>query len=382
VGDPRRDQRAARRHFPIPEMMRRIAEAAWDCGDPGLQFDTTINNWHTCKATGRINASNPCSEYMFSTTRRAISHRSIFSIPAAGRTVRHRKLPPRGGRDVDRAGDRRRQRELPDAAHRGELVRVPPLGLGYANLGALLMALGQAYDSEAGRAYAGAITASCAARPTRSRRALRRTTRPVRSLQGEQRLVRGRHPPATGCTPTPCPRTSSRASCSMRARELARGRGVGRARGLPKRAGDRLARNQDDRVHDDCDTTGIEPKLGLVKYKKLVGGGLIKIVNNTVPVALKRLGYDKDQIQGILDHIEQKGTAEGAPHLRDEHLPVSTRSFRPANGTRTIAWMGHLRMMAAAQPSCPGPSARRSTCPRRRPSRTSSARTSRRGDSG
>ncbi len=337
------------------DLMRKIAQAAWQCGDPGMQFHTTINKWHTSKATAPINASNPCSEYMFLDD----SACNLASLNLM------KFLRPDGEFDVEafrHAVDvliTAQEIIVDNASYPTEKIArnshdFRPLGLGYANLGALLMATGRPYDSDAGRDYAAAITAL---------------------MHGEAYLQSSRLAAELGAFPGyAVNRDSFIEAISMHRDAL---NGVN-ARNVPELLWE-AARNVWDKCLEsgikngyrnaqvtvlaptgtigfmmDCDTTGIEPDLALVKYKKLVGGGLIKIVNNVVPTALLRLGYTEEQASEIVNWIDQDGTIEGAPHLRAAHLPVFDCSLKPANGQRSIHWMGHVRMMAAAQPFISG----------------------------
>jgi len=347
-GEPVRTYRAR-------DLMRKIADSAWQSGDPGMQFDTTINNWHTCKATGRINASNPCAEYMFlddSACNLASLNLLKFLTPdgAFGVTAfRHAVDIMITAQEilVDNASYPTEKIAKNSHAFR-------PLGLGYANLGALLMANGLAYDSDAGRDYAAAITAL---------------------MHGQAYLASSRMTGALG--PFPGYKTNQYSLCEvigMHREALGRinwlnvpaelcGAVVdawnecianGMEHGYRNAQVTVLAPTGTIAFMMDCDTTGIEPDLALVKYKRLVGGGLIKIVNNVVPVALLKLGYNIQQAAEIVDHIDQHGTIEGSPHLKNEHLPVFDCSLKPAHGGRSIHFMGHIRMMAAVQPFLSG----------------------------
>jgi ribonucleoside-diphosphate reductase alpha chain len=337
------------------DLMRKIAEAAWQCGDPGMQFHTTINKWHTSKATAPINASNPCSEYMFLDD----SACNLASLNLM------KFLTPDGKFDVEafrQAVDiiiTAQEILVDNASYPTERIAVNshnfrPLGLGYANLGALLMASGLPYDSDAGRDCAATITAL---------------------MHGEAYLqssrIAGELEPCAGYGVN---RDSFLGVISMHRQAL----GNINPRNVPEAMLEAARKTWDDCLASgmkygyrnaqvtviaptgtigfmmDCDTTGIEPDLALVKYKKLVGGGLIKIVNNIVPTALLRLGYTEQQASDIVNYIDQHGTIEGAPHLKPEHLPVFDCSLKPAHGRRSIHYMGHVRMMAAVQPFLSG----------------------------
>ena len=348
------DQRPVKK-YRARDLMRSIAEATWQCGDPGMQFDSTVNKWHTSKATARINASNPCSEYMFLddsacnlaslNLMKFLRTDGSFDVEAFRHAVDTVTLAQEIL--VDSAS-------YPTAKIAKNSHDFRPLGLGFANLGALLMSIGVAYDSDHGRAWAGAITAI---------------------MCGQSYLTSARVAECTG----PCPGYAVNEESFL---EVIRMHGdlVNRldsrlvapqvleaahlvwqqALELGRRAGYRnaqttvIAPTGTIGFMMDCDTTGVEPELALVKYKKLVGGGVIKIVNNTVPQALIRLGYKPDQMEAIVAHIDATGTIEGAPNLKPEHLTVFDCSFRPQNGVRSIHYLGHVKMMAAVQPFISG----------------------------
>ncbi len=342
--------------YPAAELMRLIAESAWICGDPGMQFDTTINKWHTCKATDRIHASNPCSEYMFLNDSACnLASINLMRFRTAdgefdAEAFRHacRILITAQEIIVDNAG-------YPTEAIAQNSHDYRPLGLGYANLGALLMARGLAYDSDEGRALAAAITAimtgeayhqsAVIARDhgwpfpgyAKNRESMLEVIRMHRAAvdQIDERYV-------------PAHLLATARSCWDNALHLGEQYGYRNAQTTV------LAPTGTIGFMMDCDTTGVEPDIAIVKYKNLVGGGVMKIVNNTVPEALARLGYAPEQVERILAYIEQKDTIEGAPDLKEEHLPVFDCAFRPANGVRSIHYMGHVRMMAAVQPFLSG----------------------------
>ncbi len=229
-----------------------------------------------------------------------------------------------------------------------------PLGLGFANLGALLMSMGIPYDSPQGRDWAGAITAVMCGQAYLDQRAHRRGRGRVPRLRRERRIVPGRDPDARQGGGGHRQQARSSGSVPGRGRMLGRCLQARRARGFRNAQTTVIAPTGTIGFMMDCDTTGVEPDLALVKYKKLVGGGIIKIVNNTVPQALIKLGYSPEQVELIVAHIDSTGTIEGAPGLKDEHLPVFDCSFRPQNGKRFIHHMGHVRMMAAVQPFISG----------------------------
>jgi ribonucleoside-diphosphate reductase alpha chain len=390
-------------NFKAKDLLYRISDATWRCGDPGMQYDTTVNRWHTSKNTARINASNPCSEYMFLDD----SACNLASLNLL-------KFAPNGTFDVEayrHAVDvliTAQEILVDNAGYPTEMIAknshdYRPLGLGYANLGALLMAAGLPYDSDAGRDYAACVTAimcgeaylqssriaeSCpglvpATEPTQKGLAETNLGADVgnahvgpglRPGQAEQSSAGIKTMPGGACpgwyinrepfldvirmhrasvnninkTNVPTPLYESSIDCWDEA--LAHGE----KHGYRNSQVTVLAPTGTIGFMMDCDTTGIEPDLALVKYKKLVGGGMIKIVNNTVPTALFKLGYDHDEADKIVSYIDATGTIEGAPDIKDEHLAVFDCSFKPAKGTRSIHYMGHLKMMAAAQPFISG----------------------------
>ncbi len=344
------------KRYKARELMREIAEATHQCGDPGMQFDTTINRWHTSKKTARINASNPCSEYMFLDD----SACNLASLNLM------RFVKPSGEFDVEayrHAVDTvtlAQEIIVDNAAYPTEKIArnshdFRPLGLGYANLGALLMSMGIPYDSDQGRDWAAALTAiMCGQAYLTSARVAEAATGPCVGYEVNEEPfleVMRMHRDATTRIDShrvPAAIYENARRCWEDAYSLGHRSGFRNAQTTV------LAPTGTIGFMMDCDTTGIEPDLALVKYKKLVGGGVIKIVNNTVPAALIKLGYTADQVNQIVDHIDSSGTIEGAPFLKDEHLPVFDCSFRPQNGTRSIHYMGHVRMMAAVQPFISG----------------------------
>ncbi len=363
------------------EIMRKIAEATWLCGDPGLQFDTTINKWHTCKNSARINASNPCSEYMFLDNSacnlasfnlmKYVTPAGVFDIQA----YRHSISVVITAMEilVDNSG-------YPTESIARNSHDYRPLGLGYANLGGLLMAFGLPYDSAAGRDLAAALTA-------------------ILSGQAylQSAIVAANCPSIASATPLTATVERQGGACPgfyvnrepfldvirmhrAEVNNIGRSRQSGEPFNVPQLDalieasreswdmallyGERYGyRNSQTTVLAptgtigfmmDCDTMGIEPELALVKYKKLVGGGMIKLVNNTVPAALFKLGYSDDEVNAIVSYIDATGTIEGAPGIKPEHLAVFDCSFKPLKGTRSIHYMGHVKMMAAAQPFLSG----------------------------
>jgi ribonucleoside-diphosphate reductase alpha chain len=336
-------------------LMREMAESAWHCGDPGMQYDSTVNRWHTCRATGRINASNPCSEYMFldDTACNLASLNLLKFLGSNGQfdaaafahavdiTISAQEIL------VDNAG-------YPTDRIARNSHDYRPLGLGYANLGALLMSLALPYDSDGGRDFCGAITALMTgeAYAQSARIAERMGPFPGYARNREPmlevvRMHRDSLRPLKEENVQPALLRAARESWD-KALEL------GEKFGYRNSQVSVLAPTGTIGFMMDCDTTGIEPDLALVKQKRLVGGGVIKIVNNTVPQALIKLGYAPEDVAKMVDFIDANGTIEGAPGFKSEHLPVFDGSLAPAGGGRSIAWRGHLRMMAAAQPFLSG----------------------------
>ncbi|MBI3683967.1 MAG: vitamin B12-dependent ribonucleotide reductase, partial [Acidobacteria bacterium] len=348
------DNRPVKR-YRARDLMRQIAEATHQCGDPGLQYDSTINRWHTSRATARINASNPCSEYMFLDDSACnLASLNLMKFVAPG-----------GEFDVEafrHAVDTviLAQEILVDSASypTEKIARnshdFRPLGLGYANVGALLMSLGLPYDSDQGRDYCAAITAVMCGQAYLTSARVAEATGPCEGYAGNEEpfleVIRMHRDSVSRIDSKRVPAALFEAAKLVWQQAYEKGRGTGYRNSQTTV----LAPTGTIGFMMDCDTTGVEPDLALVKYKKLVGGGVIKIVNHTVPQALIKLGYTPEQVEHIVSHIDATGTIEGAPELKPEHLPVFDCSFRPQNGTRFIHHMGHLRMMAAVQPFISG----------------------------
>jgi ribonucleoside-diphosphate reductase alpha chain len=336
-------------------LMREISESAWLCGDPGMQFDTTINDWHPCPNTARINASNPCSEYMFlddSACNLASLNLMKFYTEEKGFDVdayRHalRIVITAQEMVVDYAS-------YPTPAIERNSHDYRPLGIGYANLGALLMARGVAYDSEEGRDYAAAITAVMSGESYAQSSRIAEKVGPFAGYEVNRepflRVIDKHRKHAYMINGRNVPDTLLQAARGTWDEAYA----LGAKNGFRNGQISVLAPTGTIAFMMDCDTTGVEPDIALVKYKKLVGGGMLKIVNQTVPTALKRLGYDAKEVKDIVHYIDENDTIEGAPHLKSEHLSVFDCAFKPANGTRSITWRGHVRMMAAVQPFISG----------------------------
>ena len=343
------------------DLMRLIAEGTHVCGDPGMQFDTTINEWHTCTSTDRIYASNPCSEYMF-------LNDSACNLASINLMKFVKRQSDSDEADLDVVAYRAAIRTLitaqeiivdnasyPTSAIEKNSHAYRPLGLGYANLGALLMSRGLPYDSDAGRDCAAALTALMTGE------AYAQSSRIARDCGG----------PFTGYEKNREPflrimRKHRDALRDVSAREVpsnlyAAAKGawddaveLGEQWGYRNAQATVLAPTGTIGFMMDCDTTGVEPDIALVKYKKLVGGGLMKIVNQTVPLALRRLEYTEPQVAAIVAHIDQHETIEGAPELKDSDLPVFDCAFKAAKGNRSIYYMGHIKMMGATQPFVSG----------------------------
>ncbi len=336
------------------ELLGKIADSTWHCGDPGMQYDTTVNRWHTSKNTARINASNPCSEYMFlDDTACNLASLNLMKY-----------LGPQGQFDVDSF------KHAVDVTITAQEILVDnasyptpkieenshnfrPLGLGYANLGALLMSMALPYDSDEGRDVAGAVTAlMCGEAYAQSARiAEKKGAFPGYPVNREPMLevIRMHRNAMRGIKPD-----HVQAELYMGAQGAwDSALELGEKYGYKNSQVTVLAPTGTIGFMMDCDTTGIEPDLALIKYKKLVGGGVIKIVNNTVPQALLKLGYTPEQTSEIVSYIDKNGKIDGAPYMKQEHVPVFDCSLATTGG-RSIAWRGHVKMMAAAQPFLSG----------------------------
>src|SRR3954468_8818370 len=349
--DPATGEKKVIKTVPARELLGQIADAAWQCADPGVQYDTLINDWHTCPNSGRINASNPCSEYM---------HVDDSACNLASLNVMKFRRP-------DGSFDTRKFEDAVDVVLLAQEIVVSPssypteqigenarafrqLGLGYANLGALLMSNGLPYDSDEGREVAAAITALMTGR------AYRRSAETAAAIGPYERYEENREPH------NHVMRMHRDASYKLDAlladQELVRAArtswdeavALGEEHGYRNAQATVLAPTGTISFLMDCDTTGIEPDFSLVKFKELVGGGQMTIVNRTVPLALETLGYSESEIDQIVAWVDEHGKMIGAPALKDEHLPV----FDVAVGERAISHMGHIKMMGATQPFISG----------------------------
>src|ERR1700685_3193531 len=341
--------------FRARDLLAKMAESALPCGDPGLPYDTPINRWPTCQNTDRLYASNPCSEYMFLDDT-ACNLASLNLLKFLGSNGQFDAESFRHAVDITITA----QEILVDNASypTDRIARnshaFRPLGIGYANLGALLMSLAVPYDSDSGRDICSAITALLTGESYYQSARIAERMGPFAGYEPNRDAMLGvirMHRDSL----RPIKRENVQPSLLDAAqRSWDNALAHGEKFGYKNSQVSVLAPTGTIGFMMDCDTTGIEPDLALVKHKRLVGGGVIKIVNNTVPRALLHLGYTPEEVGQIVDYIDQNGKIEGAPNLKPEHLPVFDCSLAPAGGGRSIAWRGHLRMMAAAQPFLSG----------------------------
>jgi len=340
--------------YAAKDLLREMADAAHLCGDPGIQYDTTINRWNPCKNTGRISSSNPCSEYMFlDDTACNLASLNLMKFVQDGRfdveAYRHAIAITITAMEII----------VPHADYPTERIEknshlYRPLGLGYANLGALLMAFGLPYDSDEGRNLAASLTSIMCGQAYLTSAHLAEAMGPFPKYRENEDcfldVIRMHKDAAEAVPSVGVPDDVRAASLESWASALE----AGTRHGYKNAQATVLAPTGTIAFMMDCDTTGVEPDIALVKYKKLVGGGMLKIVNNTVPMALRNLGYEAARISEIVDYVDENETIEGAPGLRDEHLPVFDCAFRAPNGSRSIHYMGHIRMMGAVQPFLSG----------------------------
>jgi ribonucleoside-diphosphate reductase alpha chain len=337
------------------DLMKQMAEAAWQCGDPGMQFDTTINDWHTCPNTARINASNPCSEYMFlDDTACNLSSLNLMKFRRDDG-----EFDSEAFKSACRTMITAQEILVDNASYPTPMIDrnshdYRPLGLGYANLGVLLMDRGLPYDSDGGRAYAAAVTAlmhgEAYAQSARIASAMGPFAGYERNAEPMLRVIDKHRQHAHMVDTTLVPRDLLASVLAIWDEAYT----LGVQHGYRNSQVTVLAPTGTIGFMMDCDTTGIEPDIALVKYKKLVGGGMMKIVNQSVPGVLKKLGYTPGQVDDVLKYVDQVETIENAPWLREEHLPVFDCAFPPANGKRSIHYAGHIKMMAAVQPFLSG----------------------------
>ncbi len=340
--------------YDAKELLNKMAECAWHCGDPGVQYDTTINEWHTCPNSGAINASNPCSEYMFLDDT-ACNLSSVNLMKFVGKD---------GNFNVERFRAAARtffiaQEILVDhasyptepIARNSHMYR--PLGLGYSNLGSVIMTSGLAYDSDAARGLCGSLTALLHGEANRTSAEMAAVVGPFEGYVGNEEPmnhVMQMHRDACDDINDDGP-PELKAAATELWDEVTE---IGKKYGFRNAQATVLAPTGTISFMMDCDTTGIEPDIALVKYKQLAGGGMLKLVNQTVKLGLKTLGYDQLAVDDILKFVDDNDTIEGAPGLKDEHLSVFDCAFKPAGGVRSINWRAHVTMMAAAQPFLSG----------------------------
>ena len=337
------------------DLMAKIAECTHQCGDPGMQFDDTINRWHTCKNTDRIYGSNPCSEYMFLdetacnlaslNLMKFVREDSSFDVESYRRAV-----------DVTFTGMEITvgYAEYPTPNITKNSYDYRPLGLGYANLGALLMHQGLPYDSDGGRAWAGTLTSIMCGEAYLQSARIAEAKGPFagypRNSEPMLEVMRMHREAAHALDSTMVPDRLARWASKVWDQAVE----AGEEHGFRNSQATVLAPTGTISFMMDCDTTGVEPDLALVKHKRLVGGGTLRIVNDTVPAALKNLGYSNDEVKEMVAYVDEHSTIEGAPHLDEGHLPVFDCAFRALGGKRAVHYMGHLKMVAAAQPFISG----------------------------
>lgn len=344
--------------FKAKNLLKKISEGTHICGDPGMQFDTIINKWHTCKNSGRINASNPCSEYMFlddSACNLASINLMRFMTPDAKFDVdKFRKVIRTFIIAMELIVD---GGSYPTARIAQNSHDFRPLGLGYANLGALLMSLGMPYDSDSGRAVAASITAIMTGEAYKASAELAGLVGPFPAYNKNKEPmleVMMMHQEAVRGINVEVMPSSLRYLVNDAWDSWSDALELGQKYGYRNAQATVLAPTGTIAFMMDCDTTGLEPDIALVKYKNLDGGGMLKIVNNSVRRGLKKLGYDEEQVKEIIAYIDKNETIEGAPHLADEHLAVFDCAFKPAKGKRSISYKGHIKMMGSVQPFISG----------------------------
>ncbi len=340
--------------YDAKELLNKMAECAWHCGDPGVQYDTTINKWHTCPNDGAINASNPCSEYMFLDDTAC----NLSSINLMRFVSRDGVFNTERFRAACRLFFIAQEILVDHASYPTEPIarnshRYRPLGLGYSNLGSVAMTLGMPYDSNAARGLCGSLTALLHGEANRTSAEIASVVGPFDGYASNEKpmlRVMQMHREAVDKIDDEGPAELKAAARQLWDDVLA----IGEKYGFRNAQATVLAPTGTISFMMDCDTTGIEPDIALVKYKQLAGGGMLKLVNQTVRRGLVNLGYTDVQIDAILKYIEENDTIEGAPEVDASHLPVFDCAFKAANGVRSIAWQAHVTMMAAAQPFLSG----------------------------
>ena len=340
--------------FDAKELLNKMAECAWNCGDPGVQYDTTINKWHTCPTSGAINASNPCSEYMFlDDTACNLASINLMKFVGDNGDFAHERF-----RSACRLFFIAQEILVDHASYPTEPIarnshRYRPLGLGYANLGSVLMTRGMPYDSDAGRGLCGSLTSLLHGEANRTSAELASVVGTFGGYAENEKPMLGvmqMHREACDAINDEGPAELKEAAAKLWDTVLE----VGEKYGFRNAQATVLAPTGTISFMMDCDTTGIEPDIALVKYKQLAGGGMLKIVNQTVSRGLQTLGYTELQIKNVLAYIDENDTIEGAPEVDAAHLPVFDCAFQAANGVRSIPWQAHITMMAAAQPFLSG----------------------------
>src|SRR4029077_20574010 len=334
------------------DLMHQIADAAWRCADPGIQFDTIINDWHTCPNTGRINASNPCSEYMHVDNSACnLASLNLMRFRQADgefdvESFKHAVDVVFTAQEILVSNSSYPTEQIGENAH-----KMRQLGLGYANLGALLMARGLAYDSDEGRAYAAAITALMTGRAYRKSSEIAGRMGAFAGYRANAAAMLGviaKHRASVGNIANAETVPSDLLSAARKAWDEALDRGE--VSGYRNAQSTVLAPTGTISFMMDCDTTGVEPDFSLVKSKKLVGGGEITIVNKTVPAGLEKLGYAPNEVDEIVAFVDERNTVVARPYAKSEHYPV----FDCAVGDRAIHYRGHVKMMGSIQPFISG----------------------------
>ncbi|SMP68287.1 ribonucleoside-diphosphate reductase class II [Neorhodopirellula lusitana] len=341
-------------NYDAKELLNKMAECAWHCGDPGVQYDTTINKWHTCPNSGAINASNPCSEYMFlddtACNLASINLMKFVEKDGSFNVERFRAASRTFFIAQDILVDHASYPTEP-IARNSHMYR--PLGLGYSNLGSVVMTSGLAYDSDAARGLCGSLTSLLHGEANRTSAEMAAVVGTFEGFAGNEEPMHNvmqMHRAACDDIHDGGPPELKEAACKLWDEVTE----IGKKYGFRNAQATVLAPTGTISFMMDCDTTGIEPDIALVKYKQLAGGGMLKIVNQTVKLGLKTLGYSESSIEDILKFVDENDTIEGAPGLKDEHLSVFDCAFKPANGVRSIPWRAHVTMMAAAQPFLSG----------------------------
>jgi ribonucleoside-diphosphate reductase alpha chain len=340
--------------YDAKELLNKMAECAWHCGDPGIQYDTTINKWHTCPNDGRINASNPCSEYMFlDDTACNLSSINLMKFVRTDGTFNVERFQAAARVFLIAQEILVDHASYPTAQIAANSHRFRPLGLGYSNLGSVIMTAGIPYNSDAARGMCGSLTALLHGTANLTSAQLAAVVGPFEGYSDNEKPMLGvmrMHRDAVANIDDAGPAELKEAAAKLWDKVVE----MGERHGFRNAQATVLAPTGTISFMMDCDTTGIEPDIALVKYKQLAGRGMLKIVNRTVSGGLKTLGYTPPQIDAIIQYIDKNDTIEGAPELADGHLPVFDCAFKPANGIRSIAWQAHVSMMAAAQPFLSG----------------------------